>query len=290
MTSELVAYANILKSKLNKWRLISLVLFLVIIAILAGQYNESSNKPHIAHVKLKGIILDDDYREKKLTEIENNSAVKAVIFSIDSPGGSAVASYKIFEHLKKISKSKPVVTTIDAQAASGGYMAALAGEKIFAYKDSLIGSIGTIMESPNISELANKIGVNFRLYKSSPLKATPNPFEKSNSEADKAMQDLIMESYNNFIELVANNRNMPLSQTLEVADGRVYLGSQAIKLKLIDQIGNKEDAKNWLNKHKLQNQYELIDYSLKAKNSILNEVLNELKILSNQHGLLTINY
>jgi protease-4 len=138
-------------------------------------------------------------------------------------------------------------------AASGGYMAAIASDYIIAHNGTLTGSIGVLMESPEVTDLANKIGLKFNTYKSSPLKGSPSPFEKSNPMVDRVIRESIADSYQFFSDLVRERRAEKINKEFLniVFDGRVFTGRQALKAGLIDEIGGKEEALSYLEGNKI---------------------------------------
>lgn len=242
-----------LKDKLHKWKAIAVIAiaFSLIISLqfIFGTNNNSVAKDEfIAEIKIEGIIFEDSYRSKILREIAENNKIKAVIVIMNSPGGGIVGSEILYNDLTYISSKKPIVVQMASIATSGGYMASMASDYIIAYNGTLTGSIGVIMESPEVTELAQKIGVKFNTYKSSSLKGSPSPFEKSNAEVDKVINDAIDDSYKFFVELVLSKRADRILPQMRknVFDGRVFTGRQALRVGLIDKIGNQQDALNYL--------------------------------------------
>jgi protease-4 len=150
----------------------------------------------------------------------------------------------------RLRAEKPTVVVVDGLAASGGYIVALAGDHIVAMETSLVGSIGVIFQYPNFSELLKTIGVKVESIKSSPLKAEPSGFEPTSPEARKAIEDIVLDSYEWFRALVKKRRGLDDEGLKQVADGRVFTGRQGIALKLVDQLGDERTAIAWLAKEK----------------------------------------
>jgi protease-4 len=250
-----------LKNKVHKWKNLAIIFSIISLVLLlrffaSGDSIISSEIPggeYIANVKISGMILEDDYRSEILAKIASEKSVKALIVDIDSPGGGIVGSEILFEDLRKIAINKPIVVVMGSLAASGGYMAAIASDYIIARNGTLTGSIGVLMQSAEFTDLAKKVGVTFNNYKSSPLKGTPSPFEKTNSIVDSVMNESIQDSYNFFSELVRNRRGDKLpSDTRFILDGRVFTGRQALQVGLIDEIGGRDQALLYLSKsHKI---------------------------------------
>ncbi len=133
-------------------------------------------------------------------------------------------------------------------AASGAYIAALGADRIFVRGNSIVGSIGVLVEYPNVSGLMDKVGVKLESIKSSPLKAAPNGFEPTSEEARAAMAALIADSFDWFKGLVKDRRGLSDEELAKVDDGRVFTGRQGLPLKLVDAIGDEREAIAWLEK------------------------------------------
>jgi len=224
-----------------------------------------SIRPYIAKIVVSGEISEDDYRSEVLKKILVNDKIKAVIVVINSPGGTIVGSEIIYNELRNISLKKPMVVVMKSLAASGGYMASLASDHIIAHNGTLTGSIGVLMQSYEITRLAEKVGVKFQNYKSSVLKGSPSLFEKSNKSVDDAINQSIQDSYEFFADLVRQRRGAKLLSPISL-DGRVLTGRQALKLGLVDEIGGEEDAIVYLQqKHNIDHSLSIVDISLEKK-------------------------
>jgi protease-4 len=166
-----------------------------------------------------------------------------------------------------------MVVVVEGLAASGGYIAAMAGDHIVAQSSSLVGSIGVLFQYPNVYELLRTIGVKVEEIKSSPLKAAPNGYEPTSPEARAAIEAIVMDSYAWFRGMVRDRRQMDEALLTRVADGRVFTGRQALELKLIDEIGDERSAQAWLAKEKN------IDANLPVRDYQLKEKLGDLSFL-----------
>jgi protease-4 len=166
--------------------------------------------------------------------------VKAVVLRIDSPGGSVVSSNEIYKLLKDF--SKPVVVSMGETAASGGYYIACASRWIVANPDTLTGSIGVISELPNAEELLKKIGVQIVVIKSGANKDMGSYARPMTDDEKKLWQAVIDQAYDGFVKTVSEGRNLPEDKVRQIADGRVYTGTQAKDLGLVDQLGYLDDA------------------------------------------------
>jgi len=226
---------------------------------------EVSIRPYIAKIVVSGEISEDDYRSEVLKKILANDKIKAIIVVINSPGGTIVGSEIIYNELRRISLKKPMVVVMNSLAASGGYMASLASDHIIAHNGTLTGSVGVLMQSYEITGLAEKVGVKFQNYKSSVLKGSPSLFEKSNKSVDDAINQSIQDSYEFFADLVRQRRGAKLLSPLSL-DGRVLTGRQALKLGLVDEIGGEEEATTYLQqKHNIDHSLSVVDIGLEKK-------------------------
>ena len=211
--------------------------------------------------------------------------MKAVILKIDSPGGTSYFGEELYQNIKKLSNNKPVVSVLETMATSAAYLAALGSDHIIARNMTLTGSIGVLFQSFEAVELANKLGIKFVSLKSSPLKAAPNPMEKITPEIEKASMDMINDSYQTFLEIFAKERNLPLDQAQKLADGRVYTGKTALKLKLIDEIGGKDEALSWFeNEKKIPANLTIEDVTRDDNGNWLNQIKD---LLSKTKSLMT---
>ena len=237
-----------LRRKLTVWRIAFLLLIAALIAVFASWSMRGVNfsQPHIAKVRIEGTIFENEELLKRLDKIASDDAVKGVILVLDSPGGTTVGGEAIFEAVRKIAEKKPVVTQVGTLAASAGYMIASASDHIIARQTSIVGSIGVLFQYPDVSKLLDTIGVKVETIKSSPLKAEPNYFSPASEEAKGMIRNMIMDSYNWFVDIVEKRRSFTHEQALALANGAVFTGRQALEKKLIDGLGGEEGAVVWL--------------------------------------------
>jgi len=243
-----------LRRKLTLWRTLALAAILgVIVAAYLGTFGTGligESRPHIARVTVGGVIRNDRERLEMLERIRRSSGARAVIVSIDSPGGTVVGAESLYDGLRRLAERKPVVAVVNGLAASGGYVAALGADRIFAQRNAIVGSIGVIFQNPNATELLKTLGVTIEDIKSSPLKAEPNPYSPTTPEARAAMQALVLDSYDWFKKLVRDRRKLDDAELAVAADGRVFTANQAMPLKLVDEIGDERAARAWLARNK----------------------------------------
>lgn len=202
--------------------------------------------PRIARLSVTGMILNDRARDAVIADLGADDDVRAIIVRIDSPGGTTVASEAIFEELRKAGRDKPIVAVMDGAAASGGYITALAADHIVARGNTLTASIGVIAQYPQVSGLMDKLGVEMREMRSSPLKAAPSPFGGASDAALAVQRAMIDDSYAWFRGLVADRRGLRGPALDAVADGRVLTGRMAMDAGLVDAIGGEDVAIAWL--------------------------------------------
>jgi protease-4 len=242
-----------MRRKVTFWRIFAVAAVLIaaggVLAGLGGSNYIEKSSAHVARVTIGGLIRNDRERVKLFDDIEKSGA-KAVLIVIDSPGGTVTGSEQLFKSLRKLNEKKPVIAVVEGSAASGAYIAAIGTERIFAPRSAIIGSIGVIFQYPNFHQLLTKIGVDVESIKSSPLKASPNGLEPTSPEAKAAVASLVADSYLWFKDLVKERRALDNATLTKVADGRVFTASQALPLKLIDEIGDEKTAREWLAKNK----------------------------------------
>ncbi len=242
-----------MRRKLTFWRVFAFLLAVGVIAAIWWQAVRSNapgpGEDHIARVHISGLITGDRATLEMLERLGKSNA-KAILLSVDSPGGTTTGSEKLFNELRKINEKKPVVAVLGSVAASGAYIAAISADHIVAHKNSIVGSIGVLVQLPNVSRLLDTIGVKVETIRSSPLKAAPNGLEPTSEEARRALAAIVEDSYDWFKDLVKERRKLSDDELKKVTDGRVFTGRQSIPLKLVDAIGGEREAIAWLEKEK----------------------------------------
>ncbi|MEA2933502.1 MAG: protease [Variibacter sp.] len=272
LDSDYIVDRRRMRRKLTFWRVVAVLVAVASIAALAARFGDASvpgltqaSGNFIARVKINGLIRSDDERAESLDRLAKSTA-KAVIVHINSPGGTTAGSEQLHDALRRVAARKPTVVVVDGLAASGGYIAAMAGEQIFAQETSLVGSIGVLVQYPNVSELLKTLGVRVEEVKSSPLKAAPNGFEPTSPEARAALEAIVRDTYDWFKGMVRDRRQMDDAALARVSDGRVFTGRQAVELKLIDRLGDEQAALEWLQKQKdIDSKTRVTDWKLNPK-------------------------
>ena len=178
--------------------------------------------------------------------IAKNNSVEAVIVSINSTGGVTAGGEALYESLRRLSDKKPTVATLGTVGASAAYMAAIATDHVVARRTTITGSIGVIFSYPEVSELMKTIGIEVEEVRSAPLKAEPSPFNPPSPEATAVVAGVVRDTYEWFVDIVAERRELDRPDALKLSDGRIFTGRQALDAKLIDQIGGEEEAVAWL--------------------------------------------
>lgn len=235
-----------LKRRLIFWR--SLAVILLVVAVLAGLRGRGlvGGGAYVARVSVDGIIGAEDDLARQVAKLADDSGAKAVIVRIDSPGGSAAGGEVLHDAIARVAARKPVVAVMGGTAASAGYMVAVPATRIFARQGTLTGSIGVYLQTAEISGLLDRLGIATEAIKSGPLKDQPSLFEKTTPEGRQVLQGLVMDYYNQFVDMVARGRHMDPDAVRRLADGRPYTGHQARSLGLVDEIGGEPEARQWL--------------------------------------------
>jgi len=203
-----------------------------------------SSEERIAVVRVEGVILDAQQTISELKRYGENPLVKAIVIRIDSPGGGVVPSQEIHDAVKRIrdKHNKLVIASMGTVAASGGYYIAAATDRIVANPGTLTGSIGVIMELANVEGLMKKIGVESVVIKSGDHKDLGSPFRAMNGEDRHILQNVMDDVHSQFIEAVAAGRSLDIKEVRALADGRIFTGRQAKTAKLVDELGDLNDA------------------------------------------------
>ncbi len=203
-----------------------------------------STDDRIALIRVEGVILDSQTTIGELKRFSENPSVKAIVIRIDSPGGGVVPSQEIYNAVKRVRSkhTKAVIASMGSVAASGGSYIAAATDRIVANPGTLTGSIGVIMETANVEGLLQKIGVEGVVIKSGKYKDVGSPLRKMSADERGLLQGVMDDVHKQFIEAVAEGRSLELRAAQALADGRIFTGRQAKEAKLVDELGDLEDA------------------------------------------------
>ncbi len=216
---------------------------LVIVNVLFPDL-DLSTEDRVALIRIEGVILDSQATVGELKRFAENPTVKAIVLRIDSPGGGVVPSQEIYDAVQRVrnKNNKAVVASMGTVAASGGYYIAAATDRIIANPGTLTGSIGVIMETANVEGLLKKLGVEGIVVKSGKFKDVGSPLRKMTGEEQALLQSVMDDVHKQFIDAVADGRAMELDAVQALADGRIFTGRQAKDAKLVDELGNLDDA------------------------------------------------
>jgi len=243
-------------SKSTKWFLIILgilaaiaITFTAMVIYLVSESEErfetvtTGSGDKIAVIEIKGVITSSEDIVRQIKKYREQRSVTAILLRVDSPGGGVVASQEMYEEVRKTrDQGKPVVVSMGALAASGGYYVSCAANRIVANRGTLTGSIGVISEFYQLEELLGKVGVDVKTIKAGKLKDAGSPTRKMTDADQKYFQDLMDEVHVQFMNAVERERDLSHEHVVAIADGRVYTGERAVELGLVDTIGTYEDA------------------------------------------------
>ncbi len=237
-----------LKRQLRLWRMAAVLAAATALAavlyVATGPVDGGSD--HVARIHVEGFIRDDRALHRQLDEIAADESVKALLVVIDSSGGSAAAAEALYMAVRKVGSVKPVAALLGATAASGAYLVAIGADRIFARNATLTGSIGVILQAPQVAGLLETLGIGVEMVRSGPLKTVPNPVERLTPAGRAAAQALVDEMFAMFVDMVADRRPLSRAEVLAVADGRVFTGRSAVGNGLVDAIGGEAAARDWL--------------------------------------------
>ncbi len=216
-----------------------MVLLAVGSTLLPDRWKSPSGE--IALVRIQGMLMDSQNIVRQLSDYRHNPGVRGILLRIDSPGGAVAPAQEIYNEIMKLKADhKTVYASMGTVAASGGYYIACAADYVLANPGTLTGSIAAVMVFSNIEELTNKIGVKPVIIKSGKYKDVGSPLRAMNPEERKLLQNVVDDVHQQFVQAVAKGRGLSVSEVKEIADGRIMTGQQALKLKLIDEIGGLE--------------------------------------------------
>lgn len=246
---DMLADRRALTRRLSLWR--AAALGAVALAALGAGFalygrEWGAGADQVARIRISGLITGDEETLKLVRRVADAEHVKAALVVIESPGGTTAGSERLYLEIRKLAAKKPVVAKVGTLAASGGYIVALAADRIVAQDTSIVGSIGVIYQNPNAARTLDMLGVKVEEIKSSPLKASPNPYSPTSEEARAAIQSMVDDSFVWFKDLVRTRRGLDAAGLAAVADGRIFTGRQGLPLKLVDQLGTEDAARAWL--------------------------------------------
>ncbi len=220
----------------------------MIVGIKTAIQETVSPKAKVGYLTVRGMISNSTFYTKKIEEFEKNPNIQALVLKIESPGGLPGSAQAIFNELQEFKKKKPIIAFVENMGASAAYYVAAAANKIIANPSSLVGSIGVLMQIPNVKGLLDSWKVNVKHIQSGKFKTAGSPVKESSQEELNYLQSLANSSYKQFISDIARSRQLSLKDHTKWANGKVFTGTQALELKLIDQIGSFRTVKDEIRK------------------------------------------
>lgn len=213
-----------------------------IISNFKTSIEDAVSKSRVGCITIKGILTDSSFYVKKIDDFLKASDIKGLIVKINSPGGLPGTAQAIFMELNRFKQKKPVVIVVENMCASAAYYIAASGNRIICAPSSLIGSVGVLAELPNVKDLLNSWKIKFSYVQSGAYKTAGSPLTDMKAEERIYLQQLCDDNYQQFIKDVAKSRGLLVKDYKQWADGKVFSGTQALKLKLVDQIGSLNDG------------------------------------------------
>ncbi len=226
------------------WLLAGLGFVLVVALVFMSDLDSELDwgGPKIGVVEILGGIDRPEPILDTLVSLRRDSAIKAIILRIDSPGGAVAPFQEIYREVLKTRKTKKVVASLGTVAASGGYYVAAGADRIMANPGTTTGSIGVLIPLRNLKGLLQKLGIDQSAITSGKFKDAGSPNRPLNDEERQLFQALVDNVHDQFVRAVAEGRGMERSRVEAVADGRLLTGEQALALGLVDELGNFQDA------------------------------------------------
>lgn len=249
LETEAVLDRRRLRRRLSLWRTLAVIAGLLAIGLLLFSSADRAGlleSRQIARVTIEGMITEDRDLLRMLQKIGESKQVSGVIVAVNSPGGTTAGGEALFEALRDIAKTKPVVAQFGTVATSAAYIAGLATDQIVARGNTITGSVGVIFQWPEFSQLLEKIGIKINEIKSGPLKANPSPFLPLDDAGRSAAEEMVAESQRWFLNLVRTRRGIDTKSVAGLEQGRVFSGRDALNHKLIDQIGGETEVVKYL--------------------------------------------
>ena len=230
------------------WRVMAFIALAAAIVVGLGRFAlpDSPTGDYVARLVIDGTITTDRARLEAIADLADDDAVKAVIVAINSPGGTTAGGEELYEALGQLRATKPTVAVIGELGASAAYMTAIASDRIFARRLSIVGSIGVLYQHVNAGKLLETVGVDLDKVASGPLKAEPDFDEPMDGAPRASIAALVDDSFQWFVDVVAERRGLTRPATLALADGRIVTGRVGVESGLIDAIGGELEAIGWL--------------------------------------------
>ena len=237
--------------KTIKWigqHFLGMLFLLIALVVLMPKSSTQLSPANLQEIQLFGPIMDSDIIIKEIEEAQENSRIKGVLLTVNSPGGAVPPSIEIAYAIRELKKHKPVVAYASGIMASGSYYSSIYTNKIIANPGAIIGSIGVIMESANLKELMDKIGVKTQVVKQGTYKEAGTPTREWTTQEREELERLTKDTYDLFVSDVAQARGLDINASAEYADAHIFSAQRAKSVGLIDDIGIKSQAKSEIEK------------------------------------------
>lgn len=271
LETEIVLDRRQLRRRLSFWRglaITGLILAIGGYVISADQTSGVLAQNHVARVNFTGTITEDRAQLEVLRKLSDAKTVSGVIVFVNSPGGTTTGGEAIYQELRLLAEKKPVVAQFGTVAASAGYIVGLAADHIVSRGNTITGSVGVIMQWPEVTDLMSKVGVKMNEVKSGELKASPSPFAPADQPSLAVVKEMIDDGYRWFSSLVETRRNIKLADVPGLEKGRVFSGREALAFKLVDELGGEREAQRWLEeKRGIDKDLKVIDWRPAAASS-----------------------
>ncbi len=270
LETEVVLDRRRMRRSLSFWRaaaIIGVIALIAAIALGSSQLTQLGESKQIARVTIEGLITENRDQLRMLKKLAEAKNVEGVIVFINSGGGTTTGGEALFEAMRNVSASKPVVAQFGTVAASAAYITGLGTDHIIARGNSITGSVGVIFQWPDLSGLLDKIGVKVNEVKTGPLKANPSMFAPIDEAGRQAANAMVDDGFRWFLSLVSSRRGIATAQVPGLEQGRVFSGREALLHKLVDEIGGESEAVRWLEeKRGVTKNLRVVDWKPKKDN------------------------
>lgn len=264
LETEIVLDRRQLRRRLSLWRGLAITGLVVALGGYLLSADETGGvfaQKHVARVSFTGTITESRPELEMLRKVRDSQNVAGVIVFVNSPGGTTTGGEAIYEELRLLAAKKPVVAQFGTVAASAGYIVGLGADHIVSRGNTITGSVGVLMQWPEVGELLGKVGVKMNEVKSGDLKASPSMFAPADEPSLAVVREMIDESFRWFASLVETRRGIKLADVPGLEKGRIFSGREAMTYKLVDQIGGEPEAHRWLEeKRGLEKDLKIIDW------------------------------
>lgn len=248
----------------------AMIFLLICYLVFIAPNNVQVDNANLIRIDLSGAIFESDTILDSINKASQNSNIKGVLFVVNSPGGAVAPSLEISMAIKRLSETKPVVAYAAGTMASGSYYASANADYIVANPGSIIGSIGVIMQSVNIEELAKKIGISEQIVRAGDFKEAGTIMRKWTKEERESLQELVDDMYNLFVDDIVEARGLKKENANKFANAKVFIAAKAKNIGLVDEVGSIEDAK------KVLIQLSQVEYPIWKKPNLIDQLSKKL--------------